>query len=165
MSNLVKNRSELLFMYDVKDANPNGDPLDENKPRIDEETGINLVHVPYKGPPQVLTDLIAGQIQLAFDVIATSLPHVKSGKLRALAVSGAKRSAILPDMPTVAETVPGFNVLGWQGFLAPKGTPREINPQSGDQFTILEKWMDLDSQGNVTGVARQEFPVAAPAEP
>jgi tripartite-type tricarboxylate transporter receptor subunit TctC len=104
----------------------NGSPTHLAAELLKHLTGINVVHVPYKGPPQVLTDLIGGQIQLAFDVIATSLPHVKSGKLRALAVSGAKRSTILPEMPTIAETVPGFNVLGWQGFLAPKGTPHEI---------------------------------------
>ena len=84
-------------------------------------TGIKLVHVPYKGSPQALTDLMGGQIELTFDVIATSLPLVKAGKLRALAVTGAKRSTILPDMPTVAETVPGFNLVGWQGIFAPAG--------------------------------------------
>ena len=89
-------------------------------------TSIKLVHVPYKGGPQATADLIGGQIQLQFDVIATSLPHIKAGKTRALAVSSAKRSTILPDMPTIAETVPGFNIVGWQGFLVPAGTPAEI---------------------------------------
>ena len=88
--------------------------------------GINLVHVSYKGGPQATADLIGGQIQLQFDVIATSLPYIKAGKTRALAVSSVKRSTILPDMPTIAETVPGFNMVGWQGFLVPAGTPGEI---------------------------------------
>ena len=88
--------------------------------------GIKLVHVPYKGGPQAMADLIGGQIQLQFDVIATSLPQIKAGKTRALAVSSVKRSTILPDMPTIAETVPGFNMVGWQGFLVPAGTPGEI---------------------------------------
>src|SRR5689334_14609961 len=61
-----------------------------------------------------------------FDVIATSLPHVEAGKIRALAVSSVKRSTILPEMPTVAETVPGFNMVGWQAFLVPAGTPGDI---------------------------------------
>jgi tripartite-type tricarboxylate transporter receptor subunit TctC len=87
---------------------------------------IKLVHVPYKGGPQATADLIGGQIQAQFDVIATSLPHIKAGKTRALAVSSVKRSTILPDMPTIAETVPGFNMVGWQGFLVPAGTPGEI---------------------------------------
>lgn len=73
-----------------------------------------------------MTDLIGGQIQMQFDVIATSLPHVKAGRTRALGVSSVKRSTILPDMPTIAETVPGFNMVGWQGFLVPTGTPGEI---------------------------------------
>ena len=63
---------------------------------------------------------------MQFDVIATALPHMKAGKTRALAVSSAKRSTILPEMPTIAETVPGFNMVGWQGFLVPAGTPDEI---------------------------------------
>src|SRR5215831_10355431 len=89
-------------------------------------TSIKLVHVPYKGGPQATADLIGGQIHLNFGVIATSLPLMKAGKIRALAVSSLKRSSILPEMPTVAETVPGFNMIGWQGFLVPAGTPGEI---------------------------------------
>ena len=89
-------------------------------------TSIKLVHVPYKGAPQAMADLIGGQIQLQFDTIATSLPQVKASKIRALTVSSLKRSTILPEMPTLAETVPGFNMVGWQGFLVPAGTPGEI---------------------------------------
>ena len=89
-------------------------------------TGIKIVHVSYKGGPQVEADLIGGQIQAQFGVIATSLPHMKAGKIRALGVSSVKRSTILPEMPTIAETVPGFNMVGWQGFLVPAGTPGEI---------------------------------------
>jgi tripartite-type tricarboxylate transporter receptor subunit TctC len=87
---------------------------------------IKLVHVSYKGGPQAMADLIGGQIQLQFDVIATSLPQIKAGKTRALAVSSVKRSTILPEMPTIAETVPGFSMVAWQGFLVPAGTPSEI---------------------------------------
>jgi tripartite-type tricarboxylate transporter receptor subunit TctC len=93
---------------------------------LQKQTGIKLVYVSYKGGPQALADLVGGQIQMQFDVIATSLPHIKAGKIRALGVSSAKRSTILPDMPTIAETVPGFNMVGWQGFLVPAGTPGEI---------------------------------------
>jgi tripartite-type tricarboxylate transporter receptor subunit TctC len=89
-------------------------------------SSIKLVHVPYKGGPLATADLIGGQIQMQFDVIATSLPYMKAGKTRALGVSSVQRSTILPDMPTIAETVPGFNMVGWQGFLVPAGTPDEI---------------------------------------
>jgi tripartite-type tricarboxylate transporter receptor subunit TctC len=89
-------------------------------------TGIKLLHVPYKGGPQAMTDLIGGQIQLQFEAIATSLPQVKAGRTRALAISSVKRSTILPEMPTIAESIPGFNMVGWQGFLVPAGTAGEI---------------------------------------
>ena len=89
-------------------------------------TSIKLVHVSYKGGPQATADLIGGQIQAAVrrhsDVLA---PH-KSGQDSRAWVSSVKRSTILPDMPTIAETVPGFNMVGWQGFLVPAGTPDEI---------------------------------------
>lgn len=140
----------------------NGSPTHLATELLKHLTDINLVHVPYKGPPQVLADLVAGQVQLAFDVIATALPHVKSGKVRALAVSGAKRSAILPSMPTVAETVPGFNVLGWQGFLAPKGTPREIIRQLEREivavFTLPEIRQRLEELGyDVVASSSEQF--------
>ena len=90
-------------------------------------TALHLVHIPYKGGPPALTDLIAGQVSLMFETIVGALPHVKSGKLRALAVSRAKRSAAVPDLPTVAESgVPGFDATAWVAMLAPTGTPREI---------------------------------------
>jgi tripartite-type tricarboxylate transporter receptor subunit TctC len=88
-------------------------------------TGIDIVHVPYKGAAQGLTDVMAGQIQMMFAVGPVGIPQVQSGKVRGLAVSTAKRSRIVPDLPTVAESgVPGFEVVGWNGLLAPAGSPR-----------------------------------------
>ena len=88
---------------------------------------INVVHVPYKGTPPAVTDLIAGQVSLMFANTLSVLPFVQSGRLRALAVSSAKRSAAAPELPTVAESgIPGFDVSTWFGLLAPAGTPREI---------------------------------------
>ncbi len=85
-------------------------------------TGINLVHVPFKGSGQSMPALLAGQVQMIFDPLPTSLPHVKSGKLRALAISTAKRSPAAPDLPTAAEAgVPGFNSSLWYGVLLPAG--------------------------------------------
>lgn len=104
----------------------NGSPTHLAGELLNSLTGIKLVHVPYKGSPQAQADLIGGQIQVQFDVIATSMPQIKAGRTRALAVSSLKRSTILPDMPTIAETVAGFNMVGWQGFLVPAGTPGEI---------------------------------------
>jgi tripartite-type tricarboxylate transporter receptor subunit TctC len=89
-------------------------------------TGINLVHVPYRGTAPALTDLLAGQVQVLFDNIPGSIGHIKNGKVRALGVTGAKRVAALPDVPTIGETVPGYEVSIWYGIAAPKGTPPEI---------------------------------------
>jgi len=87
-------------------------------------TGTQFVHVPYTGNPYA--DLIAGQIQMIFSPIPASISYVKSGQLRPLAVASPARLPILPDVPTVAETVPGFDASGWHGLTAPKGTPSEI---------------------------------------
>ena len=89
-------------------------------------TGINMVHVPYRGGAPALTDLIAGQVQVMFDNIPTSADHVRSGRLRGLAVTGAERSQVLPDLPTVAEFLPGYEASAWYGLGAPKNTPAAI---------------------------------------
>ncbi|HZN31558.1 MAG TPA: tripartite tricarboxylate transporter substrate binding protein [Xanthobacteraceae bacterium] len=89
-------------------------------------TGVNLLHVPYRGSAPALTDMISGQVHLMFDNMPPSLPHIQAGKLRALAVTTAVRSEALPDVPTVAETVPGYEASAYYGMSAPKGTPPEI---------------------------------------
>jgi tripartite-type tricarboxylate transporter receptor subunit TctC len=89
-------------------------------------TGASMTHIPYKGSAAAVTDLIGGHVQVFFDTIPSSLPHVRSGKLKALAVTGPTRTPAAPDIPTVAETYPGFEVSVWQGFQAPAGTPRAI---------------------------------------
>jgi tripartite-type tricarboxylate transporter receptor subunit TctC len=89
-------------------------------------TGVELVHVPYRGSPPALTDLLGGQVQVMFDLMPTSIELVRAGKLRALAVTTAARSPALPDVPTVAEFVPGYEASTWQGIGAPRGTPAEI---------------------------------------
>jgi tripartite-type tricarboxylate transporter receptor subunit TctC len=88
--------------------------------------GINLVHVPYRGGAPMVTDLIAGQVQVGFDVMVTSLPHVRTGALRVLGVAGSNRYDMLPNVPTIAETVPGYEARAWAGVGVPKGTPAEI---------------------------------------
>jgi tripartite-type tricarboxylate transporter receptor subunit TctC len=90
-------------------------------------TGIDMIHIPYKGSAGALTDLLSGQVQVMFDNIPSSLPHIKSGKLRALATTGAKRDPALPDLPTIAEAgVPGYESGVWFGLTVPAGTPKEI---------------------------------------
>src|SRR6185295_16211615 len=88
--------------------------------------GIKMLHVPYRGNAPALTDLLSGQVQVLFDSISTSIEHVRAGKLRGLAVTGAARSPALPDLPTVGDFVPGYEASAFFGLSAPKGTPAEI---------------------------------------
>jgi tripartite-type tricarboxylate transporter receptor subunit TctC len=89
-------------------------------------TGINMVHVPYRGGAPALTDMLSGQVQVMFDNIPTCAEHVKSGKLRGLAVTSTTRSEVLPDLPTVADFLPGYEASAWYGIVAPKNTPTDV---------------------------------------
>jgi tripartite-type tricarboxylate transporter receptor subunit TctC len=89
-------------------------------------TGISMTHVPYKGAAPALADMVGGQVQVMFDNIPTSIEYIKAGRLRPLAVTTATRSAVLPDLPTVSDFLPGYEASSWYGIGAPKGTPGEI---------------------------------------
>jgi tripartite-type tricarboxylate transporter receptor subunit TctC len=89
-------------------------------------TGVDLLHVPYRGSGPMLTDLVGGQVQMAFDNLPASIEHIRAGKLRALAVATAMRSEVLPNIPTVADFLPGYEASAWNGVGVPKGTPAEI---------------------------------------
>jgi tripartite-type tricarboxylate transporter receptor subunit TctC len=112
--------------------------------------GVNIVHVPYKGAAPAMTALMAGEVDMMFNGLSSALPHIKSGKLRGLAVGGDKRSALFPELPTVKESGFDFNTTGWYGVVAPKGTPQSVvntlhkglqqalaTPQLKAQFTRL----------------------------
>ena len=123
---------------------------------------LNITHIPYKGVPQALTDLIGGQIDMMFSTMAPAVPLVKAGRLRALAVSGSKRSPALPDVPTMAETIPGFVAESWQGVLVPAGTPDAIIDRINraiinalQQPDVSQKLIDLGF--NPVGSTPQEF--------
>jgi tripartite-type tricarboxylate transporter receptor subunit TctC len=88
--------------------------------------GVNFTHVPYKGDTPALTDLLAGQMHIMFASGPVFLPHIKAGKVRPLATTGAKRYFVVPDLPAIAESYPGFYASGWNGMIAPAGTPRDI---------------------------------------
>jgi tripartite-type tricarboxylate transporter receptor subunit TctC len=113
-------------------------------------TGVDLVHVPYRGTTPALTDLLSGQAQVMFDVTPSSTPHIKAGKLRALAVTTATRADVLPEIPIMGDFVPGYEASAWLGFGAPKDTPaviidmlnREVNAGLADP-KIKAKFADL----------------------
>lgn len=125
--------------------------------------GVQMTHVPYKGSAPAVQDLLGGQVQLMFDNLPSSLPHIKAGKLRALAVTSAQRAPALPDVPTVAEAVlPGFEASSWFGVLAPAGTPAAIvaklNAEIAKWLASPEAKEKLLSQGaNAAGGPPEDF--------
>jgi tripartite-type tricarboxylate transporter receptor subunit TctC len=121
---------------------------------FDSMAGIKMNHIPYKGTGPALTDTIAGQTDVFFSSTATALPHVKSGKLRPIAVTTAKRIPALPDVPTVAESgVPGYDVVLWHGLIGPKGLPRAVVDRISAEATKALKLKDTGDQLQSDGVA------------
>ncbi len=124
--------------------------------------GVSLVHVPYKGVGPMITDMLAGQVRLTISSAVPLTPQVKGGKLRGLAVTSPKRSPSFPDLPAIAETVPGYEVVNWFGILAPAGTPRAIILRLNQEFNAGLASADLRtrlaSQGaDVAGGTPEEF--------
>ena len=125
-------------------------------------TGLALTHIPYKGTGPLITDLIAGQVALTIASAVPLSPQVKAGKLRGMAVTGPKRSPSFPDLPAIAETVPGYEVVNWFGIIAPAGTPAAIITRVNDE---LNKSLNtpqikdsLRAQGaDATGGSADEF--------
>lgn len=116
-------------------------------------TGIDLVHVPYKGITPALMDTISGQVQLTIAVIPAVLPMIKSGKLRALGVTSLKRSPLVPDLPTIAESVPGYEVIGWYSLVAPAKTPNQIIGKLNAEMVRALKATDL--QDRISGLGAE----------
>jgi tripartite-type tricarboxylate transporter receptor subunit TctC len=116
-------------------------------------TGTQITHVPYKGSAPAVTDLIAGQVQVMFDNTPNVLPHVRAGKLKAIAVSSKKRSSLAPEVPTVDEAgVPGYDVTVWFGILAPAGTPKEIVARLNAEMVKIMRSPEITDRFNKAGV-------------
>jgi tripartite-type tricarboxylate transporter receptor subunit TctC len=116
-------------------------------------TGTDITHVPYKGSAPAVTDMLGGQIQLMFDNTPNVLPHVKAGKLKALAVSSKKRSSLVPEVPTVDEAgVPGYDVTVWFGILAPAGVPKEIVQRLNTEMVKIMRSPEVTDRFNKAGV-------------
>lgn len=109
-------------------------------------SAIDILHVPYKGAAPVVTELLGGHIDMAVIGISIVSPHVQTGKLRAIAVSRSRRSALMPDLPTIAETLPGFEMNSWYGLMAPAGTPGKIVARLHEETARILKSPELNAQ-------------------
>src|SRR5262245_32892163 len=126
-------------------------------------SGTNIVHVPYKGSPQAINDLMAGQIDMMFDNISSIGPHAKAGRVKGIAVSGPRRSPVFPDLPTVAEAgVPGYETVAWGGVIGPAKLPAEVVQKLNAEIkkalatpALLERFKQLDTEAD--GGTPEEF--------
>ncbi len=114
--------------------------------------GIDIVHVPYKGAGPALTDVIGGQVQMLISAYSSAFAHIKAGKLRALGVTGTKRIVSAPDLPTIAETVPGYEVLSWYGLHAPKGTSPAIISRLHREMAAMTRKPEMAERLTVLGI-------------
>lgn len=116
--------------------------------------GVKMNHIPYKGSAPALTDVMAGQVDLMFDTMLSSVPHVKAGKLKALGVTSAQRSSVAPDLPTVAESgLAGYEAIAWNGLLAPTGTPKEVIARLNTELKAVLESPDIRQRFDAQGFA------------
>jgi tripartite-type tricarboxylate transporter receptor subunit TctC len=107
------------------------------------EAGVDITHVPYKGSAPAVSDLLAGQVQMMVDGLPSALPHIKAGKLRAIALTSLRRAPSLPDLPTISESYPGFYADAWSGLFAPKGTPQPVVDKLSAEVQRILKLPDV----------------------
>ncbi|WP_431509477.1 tripartite tricarboxylate transporter substrate binding protein [Variovorax sp. DAIF25] len=154
----AKNVAELIALAKAKPgqlnfaSSGNGQSTHLSAELFASMAGVKMTHVPYKGSAPALTDVMGGQAQLMFDTMLSAMPHVKGGKLKALAVTGAKRSPAAPELPTVAESgLPGYEAIAWNGLLAPAGTPPEtiarLSAELRKALTLPEVREKFEAQG------------------
>ena len=125
-------------------------------------TGTSLVHISYKGAGPALTDLLAGQVQLMFATSLSVVPHIKSGRVRPVSVTTAKRSKLFPELPTIAETVPGFEAATWHGVLVPAGTPGPVVERLNSEINRMLQTADVREKlsalgGEIVGGSSKDF--------
>jgi tripartite-type tricarboxylate transporter receptor subunit TctC len=134
------------------------------------QAGVNLVHIPYKGSAPSFNDLIGGRVMLTMDSLVQSLPHIKSGRMKALAVLGPKRTGLLPDVPTISESgVPGYALTNWFGLVAPAGTAKDVLLKINSDVRRILQEADLrkkitDLGADAVGNSAEEFGAAMRAE-
>ncbi|HKA44343.1 MAG TPA: tripartite tricarboxylate transporter substrate binding protein [Burkholderiales bacterium] len=126
------------------------------------ETKVDFTHVPYKGTGPVMTALLSGEVQSSFSSLVPSIPHIRAGRLRAIAVTTPRRSRVLPDVPAVGESVPGYEVTHWYGIWGPKGLPREIFTRWNREVArvlgteAMQKWLEQEGM-DAAGGPPEEF--------
>ena len=125
-------------------------------------TGVDLVHVPYRGAAPAVADLLAGQVQVYFSNMASSIEHIRAGKLRPLAVTTAKRSEMLPELPTIAEFLPGYESSLWYGVGAPRNTPPEIIAKLNKEINAA--LIDPVMKARFADLGATMFPPGSPTE-
>jgi tripartite-type tricarboxylate transporter receptor subunit TctC len=115
--------------------------------------GVQMIHVPYKGIPPAVTDVLGGRVAMLFTTTISAAPHVKSGKLKALAITSAKRLPSMPDVPTVAETLPGYQAEAFQGVVAPAGVPRAVIDKLGRELAEIVRTPEIGRRFEADGAA------------
>ena len=172
----VSNVAELLALAKAKPGSlsygtaGNGTPPHMTGELFKAYTGVNILHIPYKGGAPAIVDLVAGQIPMMFDNVPPLLPHVRSGRIKPLAVTSLARIAVLPDVPTLHELgLKDFDAVGWNGLLAPAGTPREIISRLHTEVVRVLRTPEvrdqLTSQGaDIVGNSPEEFSAWIKAE-
>ena len=121
-------------------------------------TGIDIVHVPYKGAGPATTDLMGGQVQMLISALSAAMPHIKSGKLRALGVTGATRVKSMPDIPAIAETVPGYQMTSWYGVFVTTGTPQAIIQRLANEVAAMAKRPEILERFVTLGIEVEASP-------
>lgn len=162
----VNNLKELIEYAKTKPGEPYASPAQGTAQHLGMEmiklrAGINLTHVPYKGGGQAINDVVGGQVKVAILGLAPVLPFIKSGQLKAIAVTGEKRSAALPQVPTVSETLPGVSTLQWFAVLAPTGTPQDVVQRLHKEFTAVAQDPEVEQKLAAVGL---EVRTSTPAE-
>jgi len=115
-------------------------------------TGINIVHVPYKGAGPGLIALVGGEVQMTTISMVAILPHIKAGRLRAIAITSPARSSLMPDVPTIGETVPGFEVIHWYGIWGPKGMPRPVVTRWNQEIAAVLRTEEMKVRNRAEGL-------------
>ncbi len=121
--------------------------------QLESMVGIKMIHVPYRGSAPAMTDVVGGQVDLMFDSVATAIPHVRAGNVRALAVTGLQRAASMSDVPPMSESVPGYEMTGWQAFMAPGKTPRRFIDYINQELTIVLRDPEVATRLNDLGLS------------